>query len=583
MTYHFGPRWTDQGVEFRLWAPAASRVELILEDPGPNPAGSAPRSCYPMSCQERGWWRSTALERPEGTPYLFRINGEHLVPDPASRQQLQDVHGPSLLVAPNSRAPSFSRRTWEELVFYEVHVGTATPEGTFAALEERLPELAALGITALELMPLADFPGKRNWGYDGVLPFAPDTTYGTPAELKHLAEAAHRAGLSLWLDVVYNHFGPEGNYLHLYAPQFFTTDQQTPWGAAIDFTVPEVRRFFLENGIYWTRDMGFDGLRLDAVHAIHDPSEEHFLSSFSRDLHASQEQKRTIFLVLENDQNEALYLQETDSPPGYAPEYDGQWNDDIHHVFHVLLTREDHGYYSEYQNDPEKLLLQALAGGFIRHGPTTLPPARFIAFLQNHDQIGNRAFGERLVTLAPKEALEAATAVLLLAPQIPLLFMGEPWGCSTPFQFFCDFSADLAEAVKTGRRSEFGLEDLPDPGAPGTWQASRLQHPPGPENGQWLHLHRKLLTLRREHLVPLLPHLKAGRATGGGETAATVLWDPSWGMHLNLHNRARPLPENLFIEQDNPLPGEIFRLPDQGWPDNGHMPPWSCIVFWRTP
>lgn len=544
--YQFGPRWTEEGVVFRLWAPAAGEVSVLLDEARE----------HPLEPVGEGWWWSRPLEATAGSDYRFRIDrGGRPVPDPASRQQRDDVHGPSVLVAPVS-PPSWSGRPWEETILYELHVGTGSGRyGTFSSLTSQLRPLAETGITAVELLPVADFPGRRNWGYDGVLPFAPDTAYGTPGELRALVEAAHGEGLAIWLDVVYNHFGPEGNYLHLYAPQFFNKDVHTPWGAAIDFSVPQVRRFFIENAIYWTRDIGFDGLRLDAVHAIHDDSTPHILNELAsvvRRETGAGDREHPIHLVLENDRNQARYL-------GSDPElYTAQWNDDIHHAWHVLLTGEDHGYYRGFSRDPESDLIRALTTGFVYQGESPpgekaprgepsghLAPTRFIAFLQNHDQVGNRAFGDRLLTLADPRALRAAVTTQLLCPQIPLLFMGEPWGAENPFQFFCDFGEDLAQAVREGRRSEFGLEDLPDPAAEETFLRSRPGTPPSIDSGSpWIAWYRQLLLLRTRYLVPLLPYIRPGTAAGGGDEAVVIHWEPGWIMECNLHNTTRSLPES---------------------------------------
>lgn len=603
--YDFGPLWTEEGVIFRLWAPGTDSVRLLL---GPDQDRTR---AFPMTSDAEGWWRSLPLPAEEGTDYSFLLHDGTAVPDPASRRQRRDVHGPSVLVKPRSHRDGaaaeeeWTGRPWEETVLYEVHVGAGGEQssragsyGTFSGLATHLPALAESGITALELMPIADFPGARNWGYDGVLPFAPDGAYGTPDDLHELIRLAHRNGLSMWLDVVYNHFGPEGNYLHLYAPQFFNKDVNTPWGAGIDFTRPQVRRFFVENALYWIEEYGFDGLRLDAVHAIHDPSEVHILSELAETVRRRVGPGRHVHLVLENDGNEAAFL-------GSRPDqYTAQWNDDIHHAWHVLLTGESHGYYHEYARNPEAALLQALATGYVRRGETSthLSPTRFVAFLQNHDQIGNRAFGERLISLTDRDALRAAVASLLLAPQIPLLFMGEIRGAETPFQFFCDFGKDLAEAVRAGRRREFGLEDLPDPIAEETFLMSRpgtLSGPPAEMTGtsaaEWRSWYEKLLEIRSRYLVPLLPDMKPGKAAGGGEEAAVICWEPGWIMELNLNGAARPLPGAAADAADAtdaagvapvaPAPhrDRELLLGTPGPEGAALMPPWSIRVYRRRP
>jgi malto-oligosyltrehalose trehalohydrolase len=509
--------------------------------------------------------------------------------------QDSDVHGMSVLVtpgipttsrsasaggAPGSAKPaatSHSPRPWEETVIYEAHVGTFTPEGTFRAMAARLPRLAETGITVLELLPVADFPGRFNWGYDGVLPFAPDRSYGTPDDLRALIAAAHNLGIDVWMDVVYNHFGPEGNYLHLYASPFFSHDITTPWGAGIDFTVPEVRRFFVENALFWLDEYGIDGLRLDAVHAIVDPSPTHILVELARTVRDHFGPDGGPHLVLENEANEAHFLR----PPG---SFRAQWNDDIHHALHVILTGETGGYYRDFAEDTEARLLRALTSGFIYQGEasavhdnaprgelsTDLSPTHFISFLQNHDQIGNRAWGERLVELAPPAALEAAQALLLLAPQIPLLFMGEEWRSSAPFLFFCDFDQELTRAVRAGRQREFDLEDLPDPGSPETVTRSR---PGTPGNDD---LVRSLLTLRRSHLVPILGTMSPGNGSGGGERALSVRYPfagGTWCIDVNLRGASRPPGRGSHAPRQ-----DVYRS-HRELATGTEMPPWSIGVY----
>ena len=416
-------------------------------------------------------------------------------------------------------------------MIYELHVGAFTPSGTFSAVRERLDYLADTGITAIELMPVADFPGKRNWGYDGVFLFAPDSTYGRPEDLKELLRSAHDRGIMVFLDVVYNHFGPEGNYLRSYAPQLFTDRHHTPWGDGINFDGPEsrvVRDFFIHNALYWLTEYHFDGLRLDAVNAITDDSTPDILTELAEAIRRVIEPDRHVHLILENDRNQARYLKRTER---CRPEsYTAQWNDDIHHTVHVLLTGERDGYYSDYSERPLDQLGRCLVEGFAYQGETSqyrngeargestkgLPPAAFVSFLQNHDQVGNRAFGERITQTADSPAVRAAEAILLLAPSPPLLFMGEEFGAETPFLFFCDFEKDLAAAVTKGRRNEFARfarfndsaerEKIPDPSDPQTFEASRIDWSEieQPRHRDWLRFYRNLLKLRRQYIVPRL-------------------------------------------------------------------------------
>jgi malto-oligosyltrehalose trehalohydrolase len=417
-------------------------------------------------------------------------------------------------------------------VLYELHAGTL---GGFAGVQAALPGLAALGVTAVELMPINDFPGQRNWGYDGVLPFAPDRSYGTPEELKALVDAAHGHGLMIFLDVVYNHFGPDGNYLAAYAPGFFRDDIATPWGGAIDFRRPEIRRFFAENALYWLLEYRFDGLRFDAVHAI---SEADWLDEMAAEVCAAVEPGRHVHLVLEHDGNASEHLRR---------DFDAQWNDDAHHVLHVLLSGQRDGYYADYAVAPADMLARCLAQGFAYQGERSayrqgkprgspsgdLAPTAFVLFLQNHDQIGNRPFGDRLVEHADPEALEAAIALQLLCPQIPLIFMGEEGASRTPFLYFTDHHGELAKAVREGRRREFaGFEGfqagetadaIPDPNAPQTFELSRPV-PDGEQAARRRALYTKLLALRAAALMPQLEGVQAMAAHAAGVAGALAHW-----------------------------------------------------------
>jgi maltooligosyltrehalose trehalohydrolase len=517
--YRFGPRLGADATTFRLWGPGAKRVDLVLD------------GARPMQPVDDGWYVLDVSDARPGTRYRFRIDDEFEVPDPASHFQPEDVHGPSEVIDPayNWQAREWRGRPWHECVFLELHTGTFTPEGTFRGIIEKLDHVAKIGITSIELMPIADFFGRWNWGYDGVLLFAPDSAYGRPEDLKALTDAAHQRGLMVFLDVVYNHFGPEGNYLGRYAPQFFTT-ARTPWGNAIDYENPVVRRFAVENALYWLDDFRFDGLRLDAVHAIAEPSRTTLLNEMSLAVgKLSADTARHIHLVLENDANQVSLLDPLVDPP--RGKYRAQWNDDYHHAFHVLLTGEQQGYYHDYR-EPQRHVVRALAEGFVYQGepsphrkgetrgePTTcLSPTAFVNFLQNHDQIGNRALGDRLTELAAPEALEAALVVTLLAPSPPMMFMGDEWGALEPFPFFCNFKGDLAEAVRQGRRREFQEayarygDKIPDPLAEQTFRSATLNWTKlgQPEHWARLDLVRRLLAARKSFVAPRLPQLSAG-------------------------------------------------------------------------
>ncbi|HET7408997.1 MAG TPA: malto-oligosyltrehalose trehalohydrolase [Paracoccaceae bacterium] len=471
--------------EFRIWAPGCERMGLLLDGRE-----------HAMDKDAEGWFH-TELPADPGTDYRFAPPGGPHVPDPAARAQAADVHGASVLVDPGAFdwQTRWAGRPWHEVVLYELHTGAFSPEGTFDGVARRLDHLADLGITAIELCPVAQFAGTRGWGYDGVLLYAPHVAYGGPEGLKRLIDAAHARGLMVFLDVVYNHFGPDGNYLHAYAPEFFHAERHTPWGAAIAYDLAPVRRFFVENALYWLDEYRFDGLRLDAVDQIDDPSDEPILAEIAR---AVREHgfDRPVHLTTEDDRNITRFHERNED--GSPKLYDGEWNDDWHHVTHVLATAESEGYFRDYADDPRGDMATALATGFVQQGRPSpfrdgaprgeqsahLPPPAFVNFLQNHDQTGNRAFGERLTTLAEPRAVEVLTALLLLSPHTPLLFMGEEWGETRPFQYFTDFHGDLADAVREGRRREFarwaqfadpGLrEKIPDPNDRATFERSRL-------------------------------------------------------------------------------------------------------------
>ncbi|SAI74883.1 alpha amylase [Bordetella ansorpii] len=462
------------------------------------------------------------------------------------------MHGYSVVLAGGGypwRHPDWLGRPWEESVIYEAHVGLC---GGFLGLAERLPDLAAMGFTTVELMPIADFPGARNWGYDGVLPYAPDRAYGSPEDLKYLVDTAHGLRMSVLLDVVYNHFGPDGNYLSRYAPEFFRDDLETPWGAAIDFRRPQVRRFFQDNALYWLTEFRLDGLRLDAVHAIED---EGWLPELARNIRRVVPPPRHVHLVLENDDNCADLLRAG---------YDAQWNDDAHHVLHHLLTGERQGYYQDYADDPAGKLARSLGTGFVYQGdipPTRgaprgqdssgLPPTAFVNFLQNHDQIGNRGWGERLTALdgVDPHALRAAVAALLLAPQIPLVFMGEECGARAPFLYFTSHGdPELARAVREGRRAEFpafsGSEahPVPDPNAPGTYdRSSPWPSPDDKDASAWRDYYRALLQVRARLIAPRLMGARTQGAAELGSHAVRAAWRMNdcavLTLYLNLHAR----------------------------------------------
>jgi malto-oligosyltrehalose trehalohydrolase len=546
-----------------------------------------------MRRSEDGWHRLHVSDAHPGDRYHYRIDGGLAVPEPASRFQPDDVHGPSELVDPSAFDWGEAERDWKghpwhHAVIYELHVGTFSENGDYASVEARLDHLLELGITMIELMPLADFPGRRNWGYDGALLYAPDASYGRPDDLKHLIRAAHQRGLAVLLDVVYNHFGPEGNYLHCYAPSFFHSDRHTPWGAAINFDGPDagwVREFFIHNALYWLEEYRFDGLRLDAVDRIEDASRPDILDALAERVRNGPGRDRHIHLILENDHNDARRYQRDDR--GRPRLFTAQWNDDLHHALHCLLTGETDGPYQDFgpeaHDSTTALTARAVTEGFAYQGERSafrdgrprgtasahLPPSAVVNFLQNHDQAGNRAFGERLHQLIQPEALDAALALVLLAPSPPLLFMGEEFDATSPFLFFCDFGADLADAVREGRRREFARSArfadpesrllIPDPNDPATFECSRLdwrwRDDPGSrtarpgEQRRFAHCQR-LLALRRELITPLIPLLERGGEAlelGPGQLAGR--WRSSDGRQLqviaNLSDERLELPRTV--------------------------------------
>jgi maltooligosyltrehalose trehalohydrolase len=567
---------------FRLWAPDKTNISLEIEG----------RSAIAMGA-DGGGYHSAIVDCGAGARYRYRASPDLVVPDPASRGQARDVHDASVVVDPGEyqwRHDGWRGRPWHEAVIYELHVGLC---GGFLGVEQRLSDLAKLGVTVIELMPVADFPGTRNWGYDGVLPYAPDASYGRPDDLKSLIDTAHGLGLMVMLDVVYNHFGPDGNYLSAYASAFWRNDLSTPWGDAIDFRHDQVRRFFVDNALYWLLEYRFDGLRFDAVHAIRDPD---FLQALAAEIRTTVEPRRHVHLVMENEDNAAHLLRTGSDQPGY----DAQWADEFHHCLHVMLTGEYEGYYEDYTAAPAAMLARCLAEGFGFQGQVSqhmgqprgepsghLPPTCFVVCLQNHDQIGNRAMGERLTTLADPDALRAATALLLLIPQIPLLFMGQEWGAATPFLFFTDHHGELAEAVRQGRRREFAKfaafadperrKQIPDPNAVATYEASR----PDPtealkdKHADWLAVHQKLLAIRTQHIMPHMERARALSAEPLSETAVRASWRLGNGtvltIGINLGATALPWSASGDI---------LFATPDG---TTSSLPPRSCVAILEPP
>ena len=556
MTYSWGAVPVGNGRwRVRLWAPGVKSLGLRLNG-----------TDHPMAAVGDGWHEIEASGA-DGDPYIFVLPDGSAVPDPAARRQEGDVHGPSLLTAPPSDDPlgTWNGRPWEEAVIYELHVGTFTEGGTFRSAIERLDHVAGAGFTCIEIMPVAQFAGNRGWGYDGVLPYAPHPAYGTPDDFRSLIRAAHDRGLMVKLDVVYNHFGPVGDYMGSYAPAFYDTSRETAWGEAFDFTAPPVRRFFIENALYWLAEYGLDGLRLDAIDNIRDETTPHVLIEMAQEIRATFPD-RHIHTATEDESNTTRF-HERDG--GKVALHTAEWNDDLHNVAHVIATGETEGYYADFAEKEWTLYARALAEGYAYQGERTMdgtprgepsahmPPVAFVDFLQNHDQIGNRAFGERLPLLAEPAMVEALTAALLLSPHIPLMFMGEEFGSTRPFCFFADFEGDMARAVTEGRRREFAKfaafsrdpDTIPDPIAASTFEASRIDWAEAdhPENNAREDFVRELLDLRARRLVPHLAGTggNAGRVLMADSGAIAVDWKLD-GALLQLRARlADGAPEGL--------------------------------------
>jgi maltooligosyltrehalose trehalohydrolase len=547
----FGTKILEAGVRFRLWAPDANAVSVKLYEP---------HQIVPMASLPRGWFEAEVEAVGPGALYRFVLDDGTEVPDPASRYQPDDVGGPSEVIDPHAyrwRDLGWRGRPWEEAILYELHVGTFTPQGTFLAAIDKLDDLVELGITAIELMPIADFRGRWNWGYDGGLLFAPDSTYGRPEDLKRLVDEAHARGLMVFLDVVYNHFGPKGNYLSIYAP--VTTDKHTtPWGPAVNFDDEGsrmIRDFVMANARYWLNEYHFDGLRFDAVHAIEDSGPRHMLQDLAEQIRAATD-GRHIHLVAENSKNQANWLKRReDGTPGL---YTAQWSDDIHHGLHTAATGEGFWYYADFVGRTD-LVARALAEGLGWQGehmshedvdkgePSAfLPPTAFVAYIQNHDQTGNRPFGERLHHLVPTEVVRALAAIYLLSPQIPLVFMGEEWAVDQPFLYFSDVGEDLADLIRKSRREELqdtpelqeGSKCPPDPMVEETFLSSKLDWDARDkgEHARYLSLYRRLIGIRKTEIIPRLLGIEGnvGSYEMIGPRAFKVSWRLADGALLSL-------------------------------------------------
>lgn len=567
-------------VRFRVWAEGQQQLTLRLADED-----------LPMTAVGHGWFQIDVPGVTHGTEYQFVLQDGMTVPDPASRAQKGDVNGPSVVIDPGRYQPvnpNWAGRPWEETVIYELHIGTFTPQGTFRAAIDKLPYLAELGITQLEVMPVSQFGGSRGWGYDGVLLYAPHSAYGTPEDFHAFIDAAHGLGLSVVLDIVLNHFGPEGNYLPLLSPAFFDAQRMTPWGNGIAYEREPVRHYILDAPLFWLTEYRLDGLRFDAIDQIKDTASKHILKQIAETIREALPD-RHIHLTTEDSRN-VIFLHPR-GEKGATPLFTAEWNDDFHNAAHVFATGETHAYYQDFAFEPEKKFARALAEGFVYQGEVSLqtghsrgvechtqPPTFFVDFIQNHDQTGNRAQGERLITLAGADKTRVLLAALLLSPHIPLLFMGEEYGETSPFLFFTDFHGELAKAVREGRAKEFtghsGHDgDVPDPNDEQTFARSKLDwHNVTTAQGKsWLRFTRSLLVLRHRYLVPLLRPggTVEGKIVKTAPGMAAVSWSFPTGtlsLALNIGNKPVDVPA---------LAGETLF----SWPEvSDVLPPNSIVV-----
>jgi len=573
-----------------LWAPDAKRVDLIIAS-----------QRIAMMPRENGWWRVELSSDLDGADYAFSIEGGPPRPDPRSRCQPNGVHGASRPV--NVHGFKWHDSKWRQpqlssAVIYELHVGTFTPAGTFDAVVEKLDYLVDLGVTHVELMPVAEFAGGRGWGYDGVDLFAPHHVYGGPDALMGLVDACHHRGLGVFIDVVYNHLGPEGNYLAEFAP-YFTQKYKTPWGSAVNLDCEhsdEVRRYFCDDALAWLRDFHFDGLRIDAIHAIFDSSAVHFLEQIACEVKAlSAELARPLYLIAESDLNQPRIVTPV-AAGGYG--IDAQWNDDFHHSIHALLTGERQGYYADFGRIED--IARAIANGFVydwRYSVfrkrffgrpvINLDGDRFVAFIQNHDQVGNRAMGERLGHLVSPEKLKVASTLLMTSPYVPMLFQGEEWNASCSFQYFTSYDdGQLARAVSEGRRREFAhfmdnSEAVPDPQAPETFTRSKLDWNERDREGhreifEW---YRKLIALRRSAADLTDPRRNRTRVSFSEQSRWMVVNRGEVAIAFNFSDGRQSIQVECMAERR-------LAIASSGGIETSrrqvNMPPWSTAIFLPT-
>jgi maltooligosyltrehalose trehalohydrolase len=591
----FGAEIRNGGTRFKIWAPKCKTIRLKLK---------GRRKLLDLVALGDGWHRLDVEGLKGGTQYKFVLPDDSEIPDPASRHQPDDVHGWSEVIDPQDfpwTDADWIGRPWEEAIIYELHIGTFTEEGSFRAAITKLDHLVALGVTAIEIMPVADFYGKFNWGYDGVMWFAPDSSYGRPEDLKALIDAAHRRSLMVFLDVVYNHFGAHGNYLPAIAP-IFTDKHKSPWGEAINFDgagAAVVRELALESALYWVTEFNFDGLRFDAVHTIIDNSTSHMLELLAARIRAARPHRHT-HLVIENSENQELWLRRNS---GSEPvHFTAQWNDDLHHLLHAAATGENTGYYADFDDLERRSdkLGRALAEGFAYQGEVKphegmkrgepsvgLPATSFVVYMQDHDQVGNRVKGDRITGLAHGDAVKALTAIYLLSPQIPMLFMGEEWASERPFPFFSDVPPEHREAVRKGRQEELkstpehedpnkpDVVDAVDPTSPTTFISAKLdwENLAKQPHAAWLRHYRSLIDIRTMEIVPRLMGQEgfASHHDLLGPKSVLVTWRMGDGSTLRLY-------ANLDDEAQHDVPPIVGRqVYLQGFAEGDRLGPWTVL------
>lgn len=591
----FGAEVRNGGTRFKIWAPKCRHLKLRIK---------GRRSLLDMESMGDGWHRLDVDGVKAGARYEYILPDGSEIPDPASRYQPDDVHGFSEVVDSNAfkwTDMDWTGRPWEEAIIYELHVGTFTEGGSFQAAIDKLDHLVELGITAVQLMPIADFYGKFNWGYDGAMWFAPDATYGRPEDLKAFIDVAHRKSLMVFLDVVYNHFGPHGNYLPAIAP-IFTKKHKSPWGEAINYDGPGasvVRELVVDNAIYWVTEFNFDGLRFDAVHTIADDGPSHILELLAARIRAARPHRHT-HLIVENSENQELWLRRNS---GLTPvHYTAQWNDDVHHLLHSAATGENTGYYADFDNLEERSdkLARALSEGFAYQGEVKphegmkrgepsvgLPATAFVAYMQDHDQIGNRVKGDRINKLANDDAVKAVTAIYLLSPQIPMLFMGEEWASKRPFPFFSDVPPEFRDVVRKGRQEELKstaehedpskpeVEEAVDPTSAKTFASAKLdwESVESAPHAGWLQHYRALIDVRRMEIIPRLGGIEgfASQYEVIGPKAVLITWRMGDGSMLRLY-------ANLDDDAQGDVPMvEGRRVYLQGFAEEGRLGPWTVL------